>query len=271
MLQLLRCLPTKTKGKIRLGRFIVKGVKGPRLLGILHDLKLTVPSMLEPIAYHLAANGEYEPDTRDAVKANLHEGGLFIDVGANVGSICLPVSKCRPDTNALAIEASRLIFQYLQHNININNIGNCIAENCCAGESNGYTSFYPARNDAFGSGNRSGGPSECERVPMRTLDELTEAHGFSRVDVLKVDVEGWEYFVLEGAKKILGGHPSPTVIFEFNDWSESGVGSIEVGDAQRFLISLGYSIWTLGNYLSGLPENEHVLETGSDMLIAKRA
>ena len=269
-LKLLQLLRSDLRGKIRIGKFLLKGINGPRTLNVKQGLQIALPSVVEPVAYHLATNGEYEPDTIKAITTNLSPEGVFVDVGANVGSICLPVSKRRPDTKILAIEADPLIFQYIRHNIVINKVENCIAENCCAGESNGNTSFYPAPCEAFGSGSRSGDPSDLHQAPMYMLDSLVKTHGFSTIDVLKVDVEGWEYLVFKGAEKILTRDPAPVVIFEFNDWAERATGFISVGEAQRFLRSLGYSIWSLNCYLSGLHENKNVLETGSGMLVARR-
>ena len=52
--------------------------------------------------------------------------GTLIDLGANIGAICVPVCKQRSDVKVFAIEASKRIFSYLNGNILRNGIVNCI-------------------------------------------------------------------------------------------------------------------------------------------------
>ena len=76
-LKLLQILFSGLRGKIRLGKLLLKGVGGPRTLSVKQGLQIAIPSVEEPVAYHLATNGEYEPDTVEAITSNLGPDGCL--------------------------------------------------------------------------------------------------------------------------------------------------------------------------------------------------
>jgi hypothetical protein len=88
------------------------------------------------------------------------------------------------------------------------------------------------------------------RVPSKSLDALIEELRILDVSVIKVDVEGFEAEVFEGAKKLLTTQ-SPPILFEFADWAEERARSGGVGRSQEILLSYGYTLWKLADYLSG--------------------
>ncbi len=71
-------------------------------------------------------------------------------------------------------------------------------------------------------------------VATRTLDSVLSELAITSVDVLKVDVEGFEAAVFRGAERLLSGPNPPIVVFEFCDWAEQRSGYC-IGDAQRVL------------------------------------
>ena len=76
----------------------------------------------------------------------------------------------------------------------------------------------------------------------QTLDHLLGGRMNERVDMIKVDVEGFEAAVFQGAEKILTGNKTPIVVFEFCDWAEARVPGAQIGAAQRALKEWGYRI-----------------------------
>jgi len=87
-------------------------------------------------------------------------------------------------------------------------------------------------------------------VRVTTLDKLAETHGLSRLDCIKIDVEGAEPMVLAGGRATLERF-RPIVIFEINaSLAEATGGSTEAADA---LIALGYHLHELrGDHLEPL-------------------
>lgn len=65
--------------------------------------------------------------------------------------------------------------------------------------------------------------------------------------------------------KLFGFRAALLILFGFVDWA-----GLQPGDAQRFLLSLGYRLWRLRDHLAGRPPFEVVLESGGEMVVARR-
>jgi hypothetical protein len=86
----------------------------------------------------------------------------------------------------------------------------------------------------------AGGPGwKPTRVRVGLLDEYLEAAGVSTVDLLKIDVEGYEPNVLRGAHKAIAAGRIRAVLIELNDPALRSVGS-SAQEVFDHLLSLGY-------------------------------
>ena len=83
---------------------------------------------------------------------------------------------------------------------------------------------------------KSSSETEAVEVPLETLDGYCAARGITRLDFMKVDVEGAEHLVFRGAEKTME-RMRPTIIFEYNE--ESGPG------AYALLEKLGYGLFDM--------------------------
>ena len=135
-----------------------------------------------------------------------------------------------------------------------------------------FVSFFDAPEAKFGMGslaNRFGGQEQ--RIETICLDDAVKQAGISHVDVIKVDVEGFELGVFRGASSILSQSRAPVIVFEFNDWAEERPEAHQrAGDAQRFLLECGYRIQTVSSFLAGGRALESVLVHGGADLVATR-
>src|SRR5205085_3237996 len=136
---------------------------------------------------------------------SLRAGGTFIDVGANIGTFTIPAAKYVGSSgHVIAIEASPNVFSVLEKNVALNNAGNVQLVCAAAGASDGDTKFYPAPVDHFGMGSRA---PQFNATPITvqsvTLDSLAQSFNLSSVDLIKIDVEGFELDVLKGAGELL--------------------------------------------------------------------
>ncbi len=233
-------------GKLRLARLLLGDLHGPAVIKDRFGFLYEVPDLREPIAFHLLINESYEPQTQEFLHRMLRPSGTLIDVGANIN-----------------------VFSVLQKNVALNNIGNVRLICAAAGSTNDEAMFYPAPVDHFGMGSRA---PQFNATPITvhliTLDSLVSKLNLASIDLIKIDVEGFELDVLKGASGLLSAKKPPLVIFEFCDWAETRSGG-DLGGAQRFLLDRGFQIWRAPEYDCGSPISAP-LTTGGDMLVARR-
>lgn len=140
----------------------------------------------------------------------LKSGDLFVDVGANIGSYTVLASKVT-GANSVTLEPVPQTFDRLKRNININDISNLVDAHCCAvGATSGaikFSSDCDTTNQVV-DGKYNGAWVE---VPVISLDEILQA---LKPTLIKIDVEGYEPEVMEGAKETLKSDSLLAVLLE---------------------------------------------------------
>lgn len=142
----------------------------------------------------------------------------FIDVGANIGYFsCLLSKLAGPAGKVLAIEPEPQNLKLLERNIKINNVTNVVVHPCALGASQGVAmlGLYKPSNRGRHSLLEMEAKSRIE-VPVRTLDDVARNSGenVTSWSLVKIDVEGYERFVIEGAKETLPR--IETLVMEFS-------------------------------------------------------
>ena len=128
----------------------------------------------------------------------LRPGDAFVDVGANIGSYTVLASKLC-GARSLAIEPDPEAAAHLRRNIHANGIGGLVQiEEAAAGAARGVVRFTVGRDTVNQVTNDQA--VLTREVPLTTLDELTSREA---PVVIKMDVEGFEAEVLQGAQKTL--------------------------------------------------------------------
>jgi FkbM family methyltransferase len=142
----------------------------------------------------------FDPEELTALESRMRDGFTFVDVGANVGAYSLFVAaKAGPKARILAIEPQPDVFDRLTYNIRQNPFGTIKAVACAVADKAGeLTLFLDPRNKGESSV-KIVGPSQAEtvRVPAVTLLELLREEGFTKIDAMKLDVEGAEDLILD--------------------------------------------------------------------------
>lgn len=267
---LLRLIPDRMPGKGRIGRLLLSPFKSSRSV-VLQDRNgyiYRLPSYCEPIAAEIFAFGAYERDTQRFILKRLPEVGVFVDVGANIGALAIPIAKSRPLSSIICVEADPKLHQILIDNITHNNCSKAQIISCAAGASDAQQiAFYPAPDGKFGMGSIGPQFGQPISVMQRTLDGILAELDINHVDVLKIDVEGAECGVLQGCRRLLASQRPPVVVFEFADWAEARIPEQQTGDAQALLMAQGFRIFHLTKGELGAELNEP-LRKGFAMLVA---
>ncbi len=135
-------------------------------------------------------------------------------------------------------------FARLLSNIELNNVSNVVAQKLALLDHARQSKFYPSPNKNSGVGRLvpdNWTDSHCV-IEAITLDDYCDQHAVGSVDLLKLDVEGAEYFVLQGATRLLSSSSPPMIVFEVNREMAEDLGS-SPENIETLLNQLGYSIF----------------------------
>ncbi len=192
-------------------------------------------------------SGTWEPGTLKLLEGNMPVGGTLIDVGAHVGWYSLnAVHVLGKSGHVIAVEPNPATLSKLEANISANGMGDVItvAPVACS-DAEGTLQFFaaPRANTGESSLSRSnasqeGAAAQPIQVRARPLDDIVAEARLSRVDVIKIDVEGAELLVLRGASKTLDRF-HPVVVVELVDHQLQSMGTSEK-ELRAFMASKGY-------------------------------
>jgi FkbM family methyltransferase len=165
----------------------------------------------------LLANG-YEDVECKFAESFLRPGMKVLDIGAHQGFHTLIFSKkVGRHGRVVAFEPSLKDRQRLNLHLNMNFCANVTVKGCALGRKEETANLYRVPQNSVCNSLRPPDidlASVIEPVSVRKLDDVLAEMGMEHVDFVKLDVEGAELGVLEGAQKLLGKTPRPTILCE---------------------------------------------------------
>lgn len=219
------------------------------------------------VGFQLLNQASFDPDEVDFALTLLNsrrttagDGLVAIDCGANIGVHTIEWAKHMSNWgDVIAVEAQERLFYALAGNIALNNCFNARAIYAAVGAQAGSLLVpCPDYNVAASFGSLElrqhdntefigqlidYSPSKCTEVPMLTIDQLVT----NRVDLIKIDVEGMELDVLEGAQASLLRY-KPIMLIEVIKTNRQLL--------QDRLISLGYKLFPMGINVLAVHESD---------------
>ena len=192
---------------------------------------------------------------------------VIIDVGANLGLFTLGAHAVFPAADIFCYEPHPRAFAALA--LNTKPISDkVVVNNCALGDAEKSMLFYPGgpMNSNRSSGSHLMNESHWKEdhsgiiVPVSTLDAQVRSRSIPRVDFIKIDVEGFEWDVLQGSLAVIENF-SPLIYLEFNSWALIALKNI---NPRMFLDYLG-------DYFAHVYRCNHdatvtKLETGEDRI-----
>lgn len=125
-------------------------------------------------------------------------GDVVVDIGAGVGEETIVVSSLiGPKGRVFAIEAHPRTFRALRYLVTVNNLTNVETSNVAISESDGPVLIEDTTNSLANSILQNTGKNQFS-VPGMTLDNYVSQHGITRIDLLKMNVEGAEQLIVKG-------------------------------------------------------------------------
>lgn len=165
-------------------------------------------------------------------------GFLCIDVGANIGYVSMRMGSAQRDVTVIGFEPDPLNYFRAKENLALNHFDNISIHHLGLGEQKGEA-VMEIRTAGNLGGNRIGkSGTSGEKVPITTLDLFFDQRERTAIDLIKIDVEGYELKVLKGAKKILSAD-HPILFVEINDDNLRYQGDT-AHELIKYLMELGY-------------------------------
>ena len=162
----------------------------------------------------------FREQSRMKLYALVKPGDVVFDIGANVGDITLHLAKITGEKGAVfSFEPDPFNFKRFKENVGLNTFKNIHANNLGLGNKAGKFKMALFRTDNRGMTRIVDTPSSAvhAEVEITTLDEFLNSHLLPpRVNLVKIDVEGYETNVLKGATQFLQKY-KPVLFIEVVD------------------------------------------------------
>lgn len=144
--------------------------------------------------------GDYEPYNVPAFLEAVNPGDVVYDVGAHVGYFTAIASlRAGPHGQVVAFEPRPVNVALLRRHVRVNDLENVTIVDAGVGRSSGMTRF----EEGTGSGTGRISATGQRSVKVVRLDDVASEGRFPEPDFIKIDVEGGELDVLEGARRLL--------------------------------------------------------------------
>jgi FkbM family methyltransferase len=180
--------------------------------------------------------GEFEPHMVKLFRSLVGADDVVLDIGANIG--CMSILFGDMARQVFSFEPSPSTFVFLDRNIRAAGCRNVTPVNLGLGKEGGSFEL------TFAKSNRSGGfvsnltsastGHQIEKIEIASGDAYIDQQDVSRVDFIKIDVEGFEKNVIEGLAETIS-RDKPIVTLELNHWCLNAFQRTSVPDFFDFL------------------------------------
>ena len=210
-----------------------------------HGHALTVLPMDHGISRELSVYQTHEPLATRLLLETLKPGMNVVDIGGNLGYYTLLEARIVGETGrVIAIEPVAANFKQLSKNVEANGYRNILLHNLAIAAKNGTAPMYLSKKSNWHSLHPS--PAETEEIMVHasTLDALLAKYDLPSVDLIRMDLDGYEVAVIHGMTETLAKY-SPKLLVELHP---------HLTDAEAFLgymkhlRALGYDLeWVVDN------------------------
>jgi len=208
----------------------------------------------------------YEPETSRLFCTLLKTGDSVLDIGGHIGYFSLLAAAITgPTGQVITFEPEAGNYRHLLENIKENQFNNIQVIHKAVGDKEGEVTFYiNADNDGGHAlwdisrhefNEKSREHMEERTIPQTTLDIALKDFELNPLRLIKMDVEGCEFRVLQGAQETLKKYNYPIIILEINRFAMQNMDNSEQ-EIRELMKSMGY--------LTYYPEEDHLTELTHD-------
>jgi FkbM family methyltransferase len=245
---LLRLVPDRVKGRLRRVPVVAQsrrrvyesiGVRPHKVPALGLDLRLDM---------RLSSHRDYlnprQPESYviDYLRRTFGSGGVAFDVGAHIGFYTVLLAHLAGTSGSVvAFEPLEELAGQIDANLRANGLPGTV-ERLAVSATSGTAELSVARDAETGepatTSSLAAGGAEVQTVTTTSIDDYVRTRAMDRVDLIKVDVEGLERQVLDGAARTLR-ELSPAVVVEVN-------GAAEERAVRAFFADVAYDVERLG-------------------------
>ncbi len=197
------------------------------------------------LGYPLLKNGVYELGMVQVIKNYLKPGDIFVDLGTNEGYFTVIASQIvGKNGKVIAIEPQSRLQPIIKKNLNLNNCDNVTVLQTIILDVPKMASMYISTDMNTGSTSlvkTSRFSLPTEEIQGLTLMEVFQKQGITSCNLLKVDIEGYEYEAILGSRELFTSHQVKAIALELHPvhLAKRGLSEKDIID---FLSSCGYSL-----------------------------
>ncbi len=190
-----------------------------------------------------------EDSSRKKLYSLLKTGFTVLDIGTNIGEVLLNIaSKIGPAGKIYGFEPNPPIFERLLTNISLNNFKNISVFKLGLSHENKDFQLYEILPENLGATrilDKDDGISSKTTIHTIKVDDFVTENNITKIDLIKIDVEGFELFVLMGASEVLKKW-KPVLFIELID-SHQKIHHFGARQLVEYLISFGYRCYRADN------------------------
>ncbi|WBV42404.1 FkbM family methyltransferase [Pseudoroseomonas cervicalis] len=209
--------------------------------------RIYVDTLSRDIGVHLLAQGRWESQTLALFRRLVRPGDHVLDIGANHGIYALQAAQATGPTGQVhAFEPNPRLAELAAASLAANAYSWAKLHPVAVGDTPGEAELtFNPKSSGGGNIHPGRGPAKAERltVKMVALDSFFPEPDF-RVDVIKMDIEGYEGRALRGMARLLQRAPDLRMIMEFSP-ALLARGGVKAPEVAAQLQALGLQVWKI--------------------------
>jgi FkbM family methyltransferase len=247
-----------------------------------NGMSIVLNSDDQVVCKSIRAYGSWERRLTKKVLGLIKPGDTILEVGANYGYYTLKMAQAIGSQGKLiTYEANPAVYRILTESIKLNKLENIVQAKALAASDKPFTSKLAYNMNNIGGGYLLDSHADFEKIctngticePITAVKLDDDLKDLSSVDLIRIDAEGSEINILQGAEQLLTRSPNVIIVME---WNPGMIG--RYGNAvqfQEFLKEKGFKYWWKfdpeNNALISDPSSEDLKSFVGDIIISKKS
>jgi FkbM family methyltransferase len=231
---------------------------------LVEEQSYEVAGLSDQDPYLMGVTGHFEPKFQRFC-STLPPDAVALDIGANIGVTSIILGHYLPKGRVFALEPGKTIYGLLEQNLKDAGLDHVTPMNNAVSNQSQVLLFL--EQSAYGHLVADAAPSSADdagAVKAYSLDDLVDELKLDRLDFIKIDVEGFEQQVFEGARRTLARF-KPVIYFELNSWCQLDHGKTNPIEFMEKIVSEFPAVYRVNKD----PDSDVVLEKAAHEHVAQ--